>query len=259
MKKNGLVLGAVLAVCAALVLAGCGKKGGSDAGGGSGGGGSSDAKAAAALLQTLAGGDAAAMETALAALSPAVLAELTGSSGSPGGDFSYDLNKAGDGIVIRRYSGSGGVVVIPAAIEDYPVVEIGEDAFHGSFGSARGWYGQGDNISSVVVPASVQKIGKSAFEGCKNLTTVILPDTLEEIGVLAFYLCSALHTVNIPAGIKRIDGTAFAACGELYNLSIPGSLTAIGWGEWSDEFANCGKLKLATRQRLKDLGYTGEF
>jgi hypothetical protein len=127
MKKNSLLLGAALVVCTALVLAGCGKKGGSDAGG------SLDAKAAAALLEILDGGDAAAMEKALTALSPAVLAELTGSSGSPGGDFSYDLNEAGDGIVIRKYSGSGGVVIIPSTIEDYPVVEIGEEAFEGGY------------------------------------------------------------------------------------------------------------------------------
>jgi hypothetical protein len=85
-----------------------------------GGGSGSEAKAAAALLKALNAGDAAALEKALAGLSPEVLNSLTSTSGSPGGDFSYDLNEAKDGVVIKGYSGGGGVLVIPAAIEDYP-------------------------------------------------------------------------------------------------------------------------------------------
>jgi hypothetical protein len=264
MKKNTMVwrLAAVALSCV-LALSACG---------GSKGGGSPEEKGAVALLSALNEGDAAAIGEALGGLNPEVLNALTSTSGSPGGDFSYDLNEAKDGIVIKKYSGEGGVVIIPAAIEDYPVTEILGGAFAGSreamnlLGNYIFVEGVGDYITSVVIPASVKKIGGSAFTHCENLTTVILPDTLEEIGGSTFNSCSSLHTVNIPAGIKKIENSAFDGCGELYNLSIPDSVTAIDWGEvdknWGERyehFEGCQKLKLATRERLKNLGYEGEF
>jgi len=36
-------------------------------------------------------------------------------------DFSYQLTEDEKGIVITKYDGSGGVVVVPSVIEDYPV------------------------------------------------------------------------------------------------------------------------------------------
>jgi hypothetical protein len=255
MKKNTMVwrLAAVALSCVLAFSACGGPKGGGSKGGAQEESAAPAADPAADLLAALEGGDAAVMAEALGGLTPAVLSSLAAASGSPGGDFAYDLNGAKDGIVINRYTGNGGVVIIPPTIEDYPVTEIGDEAFKEDYG-----------ITAVVVPATVKKIGGEfgmVFIRCKNLTTVILPDTLEEIGSGTFEYCFSLHTVNIPAGIKKIGMEAFYQCGELYNLSIPDSITAIEWEApygWS-HFEGCGKLKLATRERLKNLGYKGEF
>ncbi|MDR1373754.1 MAG: leucine-rich repeat domain-containing protein [Treponema sp.] len=173
---------------------------------------------------------------------------------SDSGDFSYGLNDAGNGIVIRRYSG-GGVVVIPSVIGDLPVVEIGERAFGGS------------RITSVVIPGGVTAAGWGAFSGCGSLTTVWFPDTVETIGMYAFSGAASLHTVNLPAGLKRIGFEAFGGAGGLYNLAIPGGLTAVKWTDLGGDgenpgnhaFEGCGRLGPETRRRLRDLGYTGEF
>jgi hypothetical protein len=239
MMKKGVYL--VLALTCAAVLVGCGGKKSESSGAGGG-----NAKAAASLLEVLGSGDQAAVEAALAAFDFSQLAAITGTSGSPGGDFSYDLNRAGDGIVIREYTGPGGVVVVPTTIEDIPVVEIGDEAF---------WDNKG--IISAVLPPGIRKIGNSAFGRCINLTTAILPAGLEELEYGVFLMCPSLHTVNLPESIKSIGDEVFYYCGELYNLSIPDSLTAVQWGVGA--FEDCGKLRLATRQRLKDLGYKGEF
>ena len=42
----------------------------------------------------------------------------------PGGDFEYELNEAGDGIVLTKYTGENRVLVIPQTIEGYPVVQV---------------------------------------------------------------------------------------------------------------------------------------
>ncbi|MGI5089371.1 hypothetical protein GWP40_00640 [Treponema vincentii] len=40
-------------------------------------------------------------------------------------DFEYDLNGDGTGVVILKYVGKGGDIVIPDSIEDFPVVSVG--------------------------------------------------------------------------------------------------------------------------------------
>jgi hypothetical protein len=223
-------------------------------------GASSDAKAAAALLKKLNGTNTA-LEKALSTVTPTVLAELTSASGSPGGDFSYALNDAGDGININKYTGKNTTVIIPSTIEDYPVVQITGSSFTGGYYwevipfarreyNTLGWATSGNveptggsAVTTVVIPSGVTTIWRSAFRNCKKLHTVILPDTLKSIGANAF------------------DGAE-----ELYNLVIPETLTSLEFDEGNnlragttDAFAGCGKLKLATRKRLQDLGYTGGF
>lgn len=48
---------------------------------------------------------------------------------NPATDFEYDLNQAGDGVIIKNYKGTSTEVVIPAEIEDFPVVGVGFKAF----------------------------------------------------------------------------------------------------------------------------------
>jgi hypothetical protein len=216
-------------------------------------------KTSSELLDAMLKNDAAKLEKALGGLNVPGLSEdiakslTSGKSASPAGDFAYDLNKAGDGIVITKYTGEGGVVVIPATIDGYPVVEM------------RYLFYKNADITSVVVPPGVKKIPREAFAVCEYLTSVILPDTLEEIDGKAFYACTSLHTVNLPAGLKTIEYAAFGRCGELYNLSIPDSLTAVTWlyngspNTNNFAFGDCGKLPLKTRQRLKDLGFASNF
>jgi hypothetical protein len=211
-------------------------------------------KMSSELLDAMLKNDAAKLEKALGGLNVPGLSEdiakslTSGKSASPAGDFAYDLNKAGDGIVITKYTGAGGVVVIPAAIEGYPVVELSRQLFYENY-----------DITSVIVPPGVKEIPSSAFLICEYLTSVILPNTLEKINEDAFERCTSLHTVNLSVGLKTIGGFAFNHCGELYNLTIPDSLTAVTWTGFGSAFNDCGKLPLKTRQRLKDLGYEDNF
>jgi hypothetical protein len=254
MKKNKFMTGLGIIAVGAIIgftPAAC-NRGGEGAG--------SDETAAAALLKKLEGTNTA-LEKALSTVTPAVLAELTSTSGSPGGDFAYGLNQAEDGINIRKYTGGNAAVIIPSTIEDYPVVQIAGSSFTGGYDwevswlvssefSMLGWETSGNveptggaGVTTVVIPSGVTTIWRSAFRNCKKLHTVILPDTLKTIGANAF------------------DGAE-----ELYNLVIPETLTSLEFDEGDDfrigtkdAFAGCSKLKLATRKRLQDLGYTGSF
>ena len=71
---------------------------------------------------------------------------------NPPTDFKCDFNKTCDGVIIQRYKGTATEVVIPAVIEDIPVVEIGSEAFSRT------------NIVSIVFPDSVTSIGGKCRE-----------------------------------------------------------------------------------------------
>lgn len=84
------------------------------------------------------------------------------------------------------------------------LLEIGDDAFS-SLDSESG-----NKIVSFTIPASVTKIGKSAFFGNK-LTTVIFEEEshLEEIGINAF-VGNELESITFPSSIKVVGNLAFA-------------------------------------------------
>jgi hypothetical protein len=184
----------------------------------------------------------------------------SGKKASPVSDFSYDLSEDGQGVKITGYTGTGKSVVIPSKIEDLPVVEIGQLAFTGQIAKRQ-------VITSVVVPASVTKIGMNAFSYLVNLTTVTLPDGLKVIPNNAFSACKSLRKANLPSNLEAIHGQAFSGCGELIELTIPASIKSIKFlGQFTDDedpnnyaFAGCGKLPIRTRQRLQELGYKSGF
>lgn len=173
---------------------------------------------------------------------------------SPESDFETEPTKDSKGVVITGYVGAGGAVTIPATIKGKPVREIAKYAFRGQI--ANGYYPAND-ITEIVVPASVATIGDQAFEAIDALTKVTLPDSLKDIPDACFDTCSKLTTVNLPKSLKTIGDHAFYYCGELNNLVIPAGLSSVKIDD--NAFRGCGKLPNETRQKLKDLNYRGEF
>ena len=166
------------------------------------------------------------------------------------GDFTY--TDSGSDVTITGYTGSGGAVVIPGAIDGKPVVSIGEYAFRYI-----------DTITSITIPTGVTSIEDSAFDGCIGLTgvltipngvtsigwgafsgcsgltgTLTIPDGVTYIGDLAFQGCSSITHAVIPEGITMIKSSLFSACRSLTSVHIPSSVTVIGW----NAFQGCWKL-----------------
>jgi len=79
------------------------------------------------------------------------------------GDFVYTADNGK--ITITRYEGGKGGVVIPERIDNLPVVSIGASAF------------AYNNLTSVVIPASILNIGESAFAGNRLKSVSISNDT----------------------------------------------------------------------------------
>lgn len=93
-----------------------------------------------------------------------------------------------------------------------------------------------NSLHSLVLPKNLKKIGAYAFYG-SGLKSIILPDSVESIGRLAFSSCNSLGSVQFPPSLKRISNSAFSGCSQLENISLPG-LTYID----EETFSGCSKL-----------------
>ena len=94
------------------------------------------------------------------------------------------------------------------------------------------------NLTSIIIPNGVTKIGDDAFFKCNKLASVTIPNSVTSIEGLAFYECSSLTSITIPNSVASIGGSAFAYCSSLNNIIIPNSVTAIG----GSAFSSCSSL-----------------
>ena len=61
----------------------------------------------------------------------------------------------------------------------------------------------------MVIPNSVTKIQRAAFENNKNITKVEIPESVIEIGAFAFNCCDKLSEISIPDSITCVGENAF--------------------------------------------------
>lgn len=76
--------------------------------------------------------------------------------------------------VVTKYLGSETQVTIPETVENYPVTEIAEAAYYRT------------NLTEVIIPDSVEKIGYWAFDDCKNIKGIYIPKNVQYIENYAF-------------------------------------------------------------------------
>ncbi|MCL2105552.1 MAG: sigma-70 family RNA polymerase sigma factor [Oscillospiraceae bacterium] len=115
----------------------------------------------------------------------ATTSTTTATTTSPG--VYYQTATSGTGLRITGYTGSGGVVSIPASIDGKAVLEIGMGAF------------QSKSLTSVTVPSSVTAIGQFAFADNPQLGTITIPASVSSIGMWAFDGCDHV-TIRCAAG-----------------------------------------------------------
>jgi len=140
--------------------------------------------------------------------------------------WAYSIDIDGN-VTITKYSGIGGDVVIPATIEDLPVVAIGQEAFYNC-----------TSVSDVRISDGIKTIGSYAFYGCSTLKNVDIPDSVISLGEMAFASCTTLKEVEIPGSIETVSFGAFNNCKTLANATINEGVTIID----EEAFSNCSDL-----------------
>lgn len=124
-------------------------------------------------------------------------------------------------------SPAAGNVICPAIIGGNTVTEIGAEAFFEA------------NVTSVMIPDTVTRIGDSAFSGCEHLTSLFVPDSVTKLGKEVFRGCAGLTSITLSGSMKRLGRGAFADCIRLASITLPDSLTKLS----RMDFANCPRLR----------------
>lgn len=148
-----------------------------------------------------------------------------------------------------------GLFVIPEHLDNIPISSI-DLAFFGC-----------SEITKVVIPSSVRRIGFGAFSSCSNIASVViqhdevlqssltiedgafancvklnditLPESLVSIGYSAFENCKSLVSAYIPPKVEDIGGRAFAGCTNLLTVSLNSKDCFIR----DEAFADCNSIQ----------------
>ena len=68
---------------------------------------------------------------------------------------------------------------------------------------------QNYTLQEIVLPNSIKRIEKYAFNDCSGLWKVHIPNDLEYLGYNAFYCCRYLEEINLPSHLKQIVRNPF--------------------------------------------------
>lgn len=135
-----------------------------------------------------------------------------------------------------------GTLTIPSTISDgadeYTVIEIGDFGFVES-----------SNLTSIILPNTIQRIGKGAF-GYTKIGQLELPNSVKEIDNDGFAYCSSMTSATLPNGLATLKTGAFRECKSLASIEIPNSVTTMG----KSTFYYCTKLtSVKLSNSLKEL------
>ena len=93
------------------------------------------------------------------------------------------------------------------------------------------------NLVNLKISGSLVKIPEHAFDGC-NISSLILPNSVETISDYAFTNNVGMKSANIGTAVKIIGNNAFSGCTVLADITLGTSLQSIG----SEAFMSVGSL-----------------
>ena len=97
--------------------------------------------------------------------------------------------------------------------------------------NAKHLYLNDTEISDLIFPNNITKIGNYTFLNCSSLTSVTIPNSVTSIGLSAFNGCSGLTSITIPNSVTSIGRDAFTNCSGITSLVWNAKNCVYGDGE----------------------------
>lgn len=177
------------------------------------------------------------------------------------GSFSYKIVN-NETVVITGFdwiTNGNQDIQIPQTIDGYTVTEIGEYAFSSK---DVGMYGSiGENVT-IILPKTITTIGEKAFFRT-NISSIIIPASVQQICDGAFAGCRNIKFFNVESNnpiYTTIDGvlynkqtkTLVAAPYSSTKVDIPDGIVSIGsYAFWGIDF---GKINVKLPKSIKSIG-----
>ena len=155
--------------------------------------------------------------------------------------ISYDLSNGVAKVNNGNKSYSSEIVIIPETVtgadgKEYTVKEINQEAFLDN-----------KNIKYVSLPATITKLGPSAFRGCSNLNFVDFNDNQNDVDFNNwghFKDCTSLKAVSMPDNVDLITNRMFSGCTNLKAVYLPSATKNIESNGYSPNgaFSKCNNM-----------------
>lgn len=139
---------------------------------------------------------------------------------------------------ITAYDGDKENLVIPATINGITVRSIADGVFkNNSY--------EEDGFKTVVLPSTLEKIGKEAFANNYVLKEIVIPASVKEIGESAFFTCGDLKTITFEDGEESLTvGVSAFEKTSATNVTIPARMTVIPNNCFTDSDGGSGYVKI---------------
>lgn len=109
----------------------------------------------------------------------------------------------------------------------------------------RRLYLNGEQITNLVIPEGITKIGDYTFYNIKGIETLTTPESLSTIGKYAFGL-SDISTITLAGNLQSIGEYAFSCCDNLTSVTITSSTDEEHEGMVIEEYAFISCTALTT-------------
>ena len=139
---------------------------------------------------------------------------------------------------ITAYDGNKENLVIPETVNGITVRSIAEGVFkNNSY--------EEDGFKTVVLPSTLEKIGKEAFANNYVLKEIVIPASVREIGESAFFTCGELKTITFEEGEESLTvGVSAFEKTSATDVTIPARMTVIPNNCFTDSDGGSGYVKI---------------